>query len=378
MNHKHVAIIGSGVAGVATALFLKKAGIESTIYESRSAEIETGVGFLLSPNGVKVLGEIGCKDEVIANSTIIKSICQINSENEVEAIINNYNEKHFNAPLINVMRSNILNPLLKEAQRQGIEIKYSKKLISVKQLSNSIEAFFEDETSIKTDILIGADGTFSRTREAVASSAKLDYIGMWGLQGVSYVEDFEWDESSSYLYYDKNLFFIFGKAHPTNKLNILWQAFSMRPEKLPTKYFEKANKETIREFISKQMNDWKVTKNLRRMIENTEMFFPRSIYEVNDLPMWSKGRVVLVGDAVHTANPFLGQGASFSLEDSMVLAKMLRDHDYRDAFYYYEKDRRKRTEEVTAMFQNVDIELNIEKKINEYKITWEEEKNDLK
>ncbi|MCY1105542.1 MFS transporter [Shouchella clausii] len=65
MNHKHVAIIGSGVAGVATALFLKKAGIESTIYESRSAEIETGAGFLLSPNGVKVLGEIGCKDEVM-------------------------------------------------------------------------------------------------------------------------------------------------------------------------------------------------------------------------------------------------------------------------------------------------------------------------
>ncbi|PAF11450.1 monooxygenase [Shouchella clausii] len=378
MNHKHVAIIGSGVAGVATALFLKKAGIESTIYESRSAEIETGAGFLLSPNGVKVLGEIGCKEEVIANSTIIKSICQINSENEVEAIINNYNEKHFNAPLINVMRSNILNPLLKEAQRQGIEIKYSKKLISVKQLSNSIEAFFEDETSIKIDILIGADGTFSRTREAVASSAKLDYSGMWGLQGVSYVEDFEWDESSSYLYYDENLFFIFGKAHPTNKFNILWQAFSMRPEKLPTKHFEKANKETIREFISEQMKDWKVTKNLQRMIENTEMFFPRSIYEVNDLPMWSKGRVVLVGDAVHTANPFLGQGASFSLEDSMVLAKMLRDHDYRDAFYYYEKDRRKRTEEVTAMFRNMDIELNIEKKINEYKITWEEEKNDLK
>jgi 2-polyprenyl-6-methoxyphenol hydroxylase-like FAD-dependent oxidoreductase len=371
MNHNNVIIIGSGIAGIATALFLRKAGIKSTVYEGRTGELEKGAGFLLTPNGVNVLAEIGCKDKVIANSTIIKSIYQLNSQNEIESITYNYNEKYYKSPMINVMRSNIVKVLLEEAQRQGIEIMYDKKLISVHQSSKSVEAFFEDGTSVKGDIVVGADGTFSKTREAVASDAKLDYSGMWGLQGISYVDDFEWDESSGYLYYDENLSFVFGKAHPKNKMNILWQAFSIAPEKLPTKDFEKASTHTIRELLNKMMKDWKVTNNLFKIVENTEQIFARSIHEVKNLPTWSKGRVVLVGDAVHTANPFVGQGASYSLEDAMVLAKNLRDHDYRDAFYYYEKDRRKRTEELNALFLNKHMEFNMDKKINEYKITWE-------
>lgn len=120
MKSQNVIIIGSGVAGLATALFLKKAGMESTIYESRSdEELETGAGFLLSPNGVKILDGIGCKNEVIANATVIKKIQQINSENEVEAIFHNYSEKYYDAPLLNVMRDQIIKSLLKEVHRQG-------------------------------------------------------------------------------------------------------------------------------------------------------------------------------------------------------------------------------------------------------------------
>ncbi|WP_238153582.1 hypothetical protein [Bacillus pumilus] len=57
----------------------------------------------------------------------------------------------------------------------------------------------------------------------------------------------------------------------------------------------------------------------------------------------------------------------------MVIAKMLRDHDDRDAFYYYEKDRRKRTEELNALFQHMGIQNDIDKKMNEYNIEWDEE-----
>ncbi|WP_341276213.1 NAD(P)/FAD-dependent oxidoreductase [Bacillus pumilus] len=373
MRNKNVIIIGSGVAGLAASLFLKKAGIESTIYESRSNKLETGAGFLLSPNGVKILDEIGCKDEVIANTAVIKRIHQINSENKLEAIFNNYSETYYHAPLLNVMRDQIIKSLLKEVHRQGIEVKYNKKLTSIKQQPHSVQVLFEDETVITGGIVIGADGTFSKTREAIAFNAKLDYSGFWGLQGVSFVKDFVLDEATSYFYNDGNFQFIFGKAHPTNKMNILWQAFSQCPEKLPTKHFEKANKETIRQLLYKQMEHWNIPKHLSDIIDHTDMFFPRSIYEIKDLPVWSKGRVVLIGDAVHTANPFVGQGASYSLEDAMVIAKMLRDHDDRDAFYYYEKDRRKRTEELNALFQHMGIQNDIDKKMNEYNIEWDEE-----
>jgi 2-polyprenyl-6-methoxyphenol hydroxylase-like FAD-dependent oxidoreductase len=42
---------------------------------------------------------------------------------------------------------------------------------------------------------------------------------------------------------------------------------------------------------------------------------------------WHRGRIVLLGDAVHTTTPHLGQGAGLAIEDSLVLAETLASHD---------------------------------------------------
>jgi 2-polyprenyl-6-methoxyphenol hydroxylase-like FAD-dependent oxidoreductase len=42
---------------------------------------------------------------------------------------------------------------------------------------------------------------------------------------------------------------------------------------------------------------------------------------------WHKGRVVLLGDAVHAATPHLGQGAGMAIEDGIVLAEELATHE---------------------------------------------------
>jgi 2-polyprenyl-6-methoxyphenol hydroxylase-like FAD-dependent oxidoreductase len=41
-------------------------------------------------------------------------------------------------------------------------------------------------------------------------------------------------------------------------------------------------------------------------------------------PPWYRGRVVLIGDAAHTAGPQLASGASIAIEDAVVLARYLR------------------------------------------------------
>jgi 2-polyprenyl-6-methoxyphenol hydroxylase-like FAD-dependent oxidoreductase len=41
---------------------------------------------------------------------------------------------------------------------------------------------------------------------------------------------------------------------------------------------------------------------------------------------WHRGRVVLLGDAVHATTPHLGQGAGMAIEDSLVLAEELARH----------------------------------------------------
>ncbi|NUT43627.1 MAG: FAD-dependent monooxygenase, partial [Thermoactinospora sp.] len=66
------------------------------------------------------------------------------------------------------------------------------------------------------------------------------------------------------------------------------------------------------------------------------------------VPVWSKGRMVLVGDSVHAPSSSSGQGASLAIESAVELAQCLRDLPYDQAFAAYERRRRPRVEKVIA------------------------------
>ena len=55
---------------------------------------------------------------------------------------------------------------------------------------------------------------------------------------------------------------------------------------------------------------------------------------------WHKGRVALLGDAVHATTPHLGQGAGLAIEDSLVLAEELTRHDGIEAALAAYRERR--------------------------------------
>ncbi|MFC8085951.1 FAD-dependent monooxygenase [Streptomyces sp. NPDC057340] len=58
---------------------------------------------------------------------------------------------------------------------------------------------------------------------------------------------------------------------------------------------------------------------------------------------WHKGRIALIGDAVHAVTPHLGQGAAQAIEDGVVLAECLAAYgDHEEAFTAYSERRYER------------------------------------
>ena len=57
-----IAIIGGGLGGLAAALFLRKAGIDATVYEQVSSLREAGAGIVVSPNMARPLARLGLLD----------------------------------------------------------------------------------------------------------------------------------------------------------------------------------------------------------------------------------------------------------------------------------------------------------------------------
>src|SRR5260221_6807293 len=85
--------------------------------------------------------------------------------------------------------------------------------------------------------------------------------------------------------------------------------------------------------------DLPLISELIRATESPIIGYP--IYDIPTQPIWQKGPVVLVGDAIHAVSPGAGQGASLAVEDAIVLAKCLRDReDLSQVFATYEHLRR--------------------------------------
>ena len=87
-----------------------------------------------------------------------------------------------------------------------------------------------------------------------------------------------------------------------------------------------------------------------RLIAQTGPPVKLNEYDIQTLPAWHKGRVVLIGDAAHAVSPNAGQGASMALEDAMYLAKVLCEAqgDHERAFARFERDRKPRVERIVA------------------------------
>jgi len=84
-------------------------------------------------------------------------------------------------------------------------------------------------------------------------------------------------------------------------------------------------------------------------LDQVQVTFRWALYDREPLPVWTRQRLTLLGDAAHPMLPHLGQGANQSIEDGMALATILAQADRASApqaLIAYERLRRERVAQV--------------------------------
>ena len=72
-----------------------------------------------------------------------------------------------------------------------------------------------------------------------------------------------------------------------------------------------------------------------------------SYFDIAPLRQWTRGRMVLIGDAAHATTPFAAMGANMAIEDAMELTESIKQaEDLAAAFAAFESSRKKRTEQI--------------------------------
>ena len=95
--------------------------------------------------------------------------------------------------------------------------------------------------------------------------------------------------------------------------------------------------------------------SVQKLIDATPEVTKWPLLERDPLPLWSRGRLVLLGDACHPMKPHMAQGAAMAIEDAAMLTRCLDEvgtTDYAGAFALYEANRAERASKVQLVSHN--------------------------
>lgn len=316
-------IIGGGIAGPAASLFLRRAGIETQIFEAYPAPSTIGGGFQIAPNGMRVLGALGLADRVRAAGVLSSDFVFRNQQGKVIGRI----DVSSSGRGVNIRRSDFHRILLDAITREGIPIHYGKRLSSIEQSEESIEAHFEDGHVEKGDIMLAADGVHSRVRALIfPEHASARYTGFLGIGGFAQAGSGNLTDpkATHQLNFTVGSRFQIGYAMMSES-PVRWGWWTHLPQdrELTRTELQAIPDDTIRDGVLAAFGGWHSP--IRSLVSNTRQIMRTAIYDVPWLPAWHRGRAMLLGDAAHAMSPAGGQGASLALEDAMLVGRSLAD-----------------------------------------------------
>lgn len=238
----------------------------------------------------------------------------------------------FGAPSVTIRRGVLSSLLLDAVRAEGIEIRFETAVGGI--VPGAGEVVVNGESF---DALIACDGLRSAVRASVfPEQPSPHYSGLVGTGGFAEVAEVAPTDGLMNMTFGRRAFFGYIKA-PGQP--VYWFDTYPAPESAGGPVADP--KAYARDVADLHEEDPLENAAIMRRVESLERNYP--IYDMPELSTWSKGRVLLMGDAAHAVAPHSGQGASMAIEDAVVLAACLEASDACDAFARFETLRRERT-----------------------------------
>ncbi|WP_280498048.1 FAD-dependent oxidoreductase [Nocardia asiatica] len=334
-------VIGGGIAGPVVATALRKAGIEARVFEAYPGpSYGIGSGLALAPNGIAALDIIGAGDPVRAialpvtkmNLAVGDKVLELPGLSDVP-------------PLQLVDRSELHQVLHRHAIAAGVPFEYDKRLVDVQEDASGVTARFADGSTAAADVLVGADGIRSAVRTLIDPNAPgPDYTGMLGFGAITEC-DAEMAPDTMTFAFGKRAYYLYW---PVGNGRVAWGANLPHKQYLSLTAARAVPNARWLEILRETYRDDTPGGELARRTTEEELEVVGALHIMPPVPHWYRGRMVLVGDAVHAPSNSSGQGASLAIESAVQLARCLRDLPAAEAFACYERLRRDRVEGIAA------------------------------
>jgi salicylate hydroxylase len=346
-----VLIAGGGIGGLALAYALAQDGHRITVLEQSSVFGEIGAGIQLGPNIFKMFEYLGLTDPVSAVSFFPAGLCMNDvrsGERVVRVPLGDVVSATYGFPYGVIYRADLHRILLEACQAlANVTLRTGAKVDSFTQSADGVRVGLAGGETLDGAALIGADGLWSRIREAVVGDGKPRVSGH-----IAYRAVLRRDAVPAHLWSDEVVLWGGERTHLVHYPLRRGELFNLVAVFHSNKYEEGWNTFGDPGELSERFAQ--ACPQVRELLARIETWKMWVLCDREPVQNWTDGRVTLLGDAAHPMLQYLAQGAGQAIEDAVVLREALRyaRDDVPQALRKYQEARYLRTGRVqlTARF----------------------------
>jgi salicylate hydroxylase len=315
-------------------------GLEVSVYEQAPALGEIGAGVFLTPNSVRHLQRVGLEQAVEKSGARVgRESRYFRHDGAPIAPVQVTDSSGWNATF-GMHRADLIE-LLANALPSGV-VHTGCRCIGFEQDGNGARVSFASGVTAEADIAIGADGIHSELRPYVYPASVPVFSGSVAYRGlVQHRRIPDWPMDRWQMWLGKGKHFLAFPVRAGQLINYV--GFVPTDEQMKESWLAAGDPDVLRaEFAG-----W--DPRIANLLKEVEVTFRWALYDREPLPLWTRDRLSLLGDAAHPMLPHLGQGANQSIEDGIALAAILGQADRSTApraLLAYEQLRRERVAEV--------------------------------
>ncbi|CAN6270003.1 unnamed protein product [Urochloa humidicola] len=348
-----VLVAGGGIGGLVFALAARRKGYEVTLFE-RDMSAVRGEGQYRGPIQIQsnALAALEAIDMSVAED-VMRAGCV--TGDRINGLVDGISGSWYckfdtftpaaerGLPVTRVISRMTLQQILARAVGEDAILNGSH-VVDFIDDGSKVTAILEDGRRFEGDLLVGADGIWSKVRKTLFGHSEATYSGYTCYTGIADFVPPDIDTVGYRVFLGHKQYFV---SSDVGAGKMQWYAF--HKEEAGGTDPENGKKKRLHEIFG----GW--CENVIDLINATEeeAILRRDIYDRPPTMNWGKGRVTLLGDSVHAMQPNLGQGGCMAIEDGYQLAVELENAwqdsvksgtpmDIVSSLKRYEKERRLR------------------------------------
>lgn len=338
-----IVIVGAGLGGLTLALLLRRRGVVAEVLEQAPELREVGAAIALAANATRVLEYLGLGEDLSQLSTEPTELIYRNGRDGHAIAVHpvaGWYRSTFGAPFYGLHRV-ALQRLLGDAWGPG-HLHLDCRVEALEERDGGVRVRCASGTAFDADLVVGADGVHSQVRRWITGGDEPIYSGTSGFRGLVPAGRLPHlaDHGALQYWLGPGAHLLHYPIAGGSLINFLAVVDGPEQWTAPAWMDEAARGAHLQPFAG-----WHpaVTEMIGAVPQS-----PRwGLFALPPLRHWSRGPVVLLGDAAHGMLPHHGQGANQTVEDAVVLdAELDGTDDITAALHRYEDQRRVRTRQI--------------------------------